>query len=139
MIRSSPEAILDSGELVPLVRIGRFCAFRFCFFLRRKVFGVGADRSLHLAAVGPGGHFVGRFCWRRPHKPGGRTPMWGTSDEIHRTVKDSGVGFDREKAKASLGIGLILMEERLKLVNGTLSVDSQPKRGTTIHACVPVG
>jgi len=64
--------------------------------------------------------------------------LWATSDEIHLTVKDSGVGFDRETAKTGLGIGLISMEERLKLVNGTLSVDSEPKRGTTIHARVPV-
>ena len=63
--------------------------------------------------------------------------LWGTSDEIHLTVKDSGAGFDREAAKESRGIGLISMEERLKLVNGTLSIDSQPKRGTTIHARVP--
>jgi signal transduction histidine kinase len=30
------------------------------------------------------------------------------------------------------------MEERLKLVKGTLSIESQLKRGTTIHARVPV-
>jgi signal transduction histidine kinase len=30
------------------------------------------------------------------------------------------------------------MEERLKLLNGTLSIDSQLKRGTTIHARVPL-
>jgi signal transduction histidine kinase len=63
--------------------------------------------------------------------------LWGTSDEIHLTVEDSGAGFDREAAKESRGLGLISMEERLKLVNGTLSIDSQPKRGTTIHARVP--
>ena len=63
--------------------------------------------------------------------------LWGTSDEIHLTVKDSGAGFDREAAKESRGLGLISMEERLKLLNGTLSIDSQPKRGTTIHARVP--
>jgi PAS domain S-box-containing protein len=63
--------------------------------------------------------------------------LWGTSDEIHLTVTDSGAGFDREAAKESRGLGLISMEERLKLVNGTLSIDSQPKRGTTINARVP--
>jgi PAS domain S-box-containing protein len=63
--------------------------------------------------------------------------LWGTSDEIHLTVKDSGAGFDREAAKESRGLGLISMEERLKLVNGTLSIDSQPQHGTTIHARVP--
>ncbi len=64
--------------------------------------------------------------------------LWGTSDEIHLTVRDSGVGFDREAAKKSRGLGLISMEERLKLVNGTFSIESQPKRGTTIHARVPL-
>jgi signal transduction histidine kinase len=64
--------------------------------------------------------------------------LWGSSDEIHLTVKDSGAGFDREAARESRGLGLISMEERLKLVNGTLSIDSQPKRGTTIHARVPL-
>jgi len=64
--------------------------------------------------------------------------LWGTADEIHLTVRDSGTGFDREAAKESRGLGLISMEERLKLVNGTLSIESKAKRGTTIHARVPV-
>jgi PAS domain S-box-containing protein len=63
--------------------------------------------------------------------------LWGTSGEIHLTVSDSGVGFDSEAAKASQGLGLISMEERLKLLNGIFSIKSQPQRGTTIHARVP--
>jgi PAS domain S-box-containing protein len=65
--------------------------------------------------------------------------LWGTSDEIHLTVRDSGAGFEREAAKESRGLGLISMEERLKLLKGTLSIESQPKHGTTIHASVPLG
>jgi len=64
--------------------------------------------------------------------------LWGASSEIHLTVSDSGAGFDSEVAKASRGLGLISMEERLKLLDGTLSIQSQPKCGTTIHAWVPV-
>jgi signal transduction histidine kinase len=64
--------------------------------------------------------------------------LWGTSDEIHLTVKDSGAGFDREAAKESRGVGLITMEERVKLLKGTLSINSQPKCGTTIHAHIPL-
>lgn len=64
--------------------------------------------------------------------------LWGATDEIHLTVRDSGAGFDLEIAKTSRGLGLISMEERLKLVNGTLSIDAQSNRGTTIHARVPV-
>ncbi len=64
--------------------------------------------------------------------------LWGMSDEILLMVRDSGAGFDIEAAKQSRGLGLISMEERLKLLNGTFSIESQPKRGTTIHARVPL-
>jgi len=64
--------------------------------------------------------------------------LWGTSDEIHLTVSDSGAGFDWEVAKQSRGLGLISMEERLKLLDGTFSIESQPERGTRINACVPL-
>ena len=64
--------------------------------------------------------------------------FWGSPDEIHLTVSDSGVGFDIEAAKESRGLGLISMKERLKLLKGTFSVESQPQRGTTIHASVPL-
>jgi signal transduction histidine kinase len=64
--------------------------------------------------------------------------LWGATDEIHLTVKDSGTGFDREATKENRGLGLISMEGRLKLVKGALSIDSQPKRGTTVHARVPI-
>ncbi len=64
--------------------------------------------------------------------------LWGASDEIHLTVSDSGAGFDREGARKGRGLGLNRMEERLKLVKGILSIESQPERGTTIHARVPL-
>ena len=64
--------------------------------------------------------------------------LWGTSDQIRLTVQDAGAGFDREAAKQSQGLGLVSMEERLKLVNGTLSIESQPEHGTTICARVPL-
>jgi PAS domain S-box-containing protein len=63
--------------------------------------------------------------------------LWGTQNEIHLMILDSGVGFDIEAAKASPGLGLISMQERLRLLNGTLSIESQLERGTTIHASVP--
>jgi signal transduction histidine kinase len=43
---------------------------------------------------------------------------------------DVSSGFDRKAAKENRGLGLISMEERLKLLNGTFSIESQPKRGT---------
>jgi PAS domain S-box-containing protein len=61
----------------------------------------------------------------------------GASDAIHLIVHDSGHGFDFEGAMQGRGLGLISMKERLKLVNGELTIDSQHKRGTTVHARVP--
>jgi PAS domain S-box-containing protein len=65
--------------------------------------------------------------------------LWGASDEIHLTVRDSGAGFDTEAVKQGRGLGLISMEERVKVLNGIFSIESQPQRGTTIHARVPLG
>ena len=64
-----------------------------------------------------------------------RVQLW-SDDEIHLTVSDSGAGFDLEAARRGRGLGL--MEQRLRLVNGTFSVDSQPEKGTTVHASVPL-
>jgi signal transduction histidine kinase len=63
--------------------------------------------------------------------------LWGTPDEIHLTIADLGVGFDVAASRTSRGLGLISMQERLKLLNGTLAIDSQLQRGTTLHASVP--
>jgi PAS domain S-box-containing protein len=64
--------------------------------------------------------------------------LWGTSGEIHLTITDPGVGFDIEATKANRGLGLISMQERLKLLHGILAIESQLGRGTTIHASVPL-
>jgi signal transduction histidine kinase len=64
--------------------------------------------------------------------------LWGMTDEIHLTVSDSGAGFDAQAAKQGRGLGLASMEERLRLINGELSIESQPRRGTTLHARVPL-
>jgi PAS domain S-box-containing protein len=59
-------------------------------------------------------------------------------NEIRLTVRDSGAGFDPKGAMKAQGIGLVSMKERLKLVGGTLSIDSQLHSGTTVQARVPV-
>ncbi len=64
--------------------------------------------------------------------------LWGAQDWIHLVVSDHGAGFDVEAAKRGPGLGLVSMEERIKLVDGELSIESQPKDGTTIHARVPL-
>ena len=64
--------------------------------------------------------------------------FWATPNEVYLTVSDSGEGFDLKAAREGLGLGLISMEERLKVVGGDLLIESQPKHGTTIQARVPL-
>ena len=61
----------------------------------------------------------------------------GGSGEIRLTVCDLGVGFDQQQAARSKGLGLVSMRERMRLVNGEFSVQSEPGRGTTIAVRVP--
>ena len=62
--------------------------------------------------------------------------MSGTNDGISLTVSDSGIGFDWQDATNRRGLGLISMRERLRLVNGELSIQSELARGTTVRAQV---
>jgi len=57
--------------------------------------------------------------------------------EIHLIVSDSGSGFDVGAALQGRGLGLTSMQERVRLVNGTISIESKPMGGTTIHVRVP--
>ncbi len=62
----------------------------------------------------------------------------GTPDGLSLTVRDAGRGFDAESASHDRGLGLTSMRERLKLVAGELSIESQLGKGTTIVARVPL-
>jgi signal transduction histidine kinase len=58
--------------------------------------------------------------------------------QIHLMITDRGRGFDPQTAVSRGGLGLISMRERVRIVNGTFTVDSKPMSGTTIHVCIPV-
>ncbi len=61
----------------------------------------------------------------------------GQDDRIELCISDSGVGFSPESAKRTPGLGLISMQERLRLVGGQLSVQSETSRGTRIRVRIP--
>jgi PAS domain S-box-containing protein len=57
---------------------------------------------------------------------------------LRLTVRDRGVGIDHASLKASPGLGLVSMQERSRLVNGRVTVDSRPGEGATIRLEVPL-
>jgi signal transduction histidine kinase len=66
-----------------------------------------------------------------------RVELTKTADFIHLSVTDSGAGFDPDSADGA-GLGLISMRERLRLVDGEISIVSKPGEGTRVEARVPV-
>lgn len=60
------------------------------------------------------------------------------SNKLHVTIKDDGDGFDfnQIKKKKEKGLGLINFQNRTKLINGTLNIDSKPNKGTVITVII---
>ena len=61
-----------------------------------------------------------------------------TSAGLELQVTDSGKGFDVETFRHGGGLGLISVEERLRLLQGSCEIRSAPERGTTLDARVPL-
>jgi len=60
-----------------------------------------------------------------------------TADGLELVVADEGRGFDVAAAMKASGLGLLSMQERLKLVNGEVAIESRPGLGTRVRATVP--
>jgi PAS domain S-box-containing protein len=58
-------------------------------------------------------------------------------DDIALRVRDNGNGFGPGKP-AKKGLGLVSMEERVRLVNGTFRIESLVDRGTEVEVHVPL-
>jgi signal transduction histidine kinase len=67
-----------------------------------------------------------------------RVTLKGSTDTLNLEVTDDGRGFDVEARHREHGLGLISMEERLNLVNGTLVIASKAGAGTTVRGSVPI-
>ena len=54
------------------------------------------------------------------------------------TVEDGGRGFDPDAPATLSGLGLTSLRERVRLLQGRLTIRSHPGRGTTISAWAPI-
>lgn len=64
------------------------------------------------------------------------------ADDVVLTIQDDGKGFDLQAVKASYdqrgSFGLLSLEERARLVNGSAELLSAPGAGTTVRVIVPL-
>jgi PAS domain S-box-containing protein len=67
-----------------------------------------------------------------------RVDLSANDREIGLVIEDSGHGFDLQDGRGKGGLGLVSMEERIRLVNGTLSIRSQPGKGTRLEIRAPL-
>jgi signal transduction histidine kinase len=58
--------------------------------------------------------------------------------DIVLTIGDDGRGFDLAEGRRRGGLGLISLDERVRLARGRLTIDSQLQRGTEIQVVVPL-
>src|SRR5690606_39256093 len=62
-----------------------------------------------------------------------------TRDGAELTITDDGKGFDTAESKLRRGgLGLISINERVRLAGGTVDIVSSPKRGTSVQVSIPM-
>jgi PAS domain S-box-containing protein len=62
----------------------------------------------------------------------------GIDHEVLLSVQDDGLGFDSAEARGNPGLGLSSIRERVRLIQGKLTIESQPGKGTRITVRVPL-
>jgi signal transduction histidine kinase len=79
-----------------------------------------------------------RNAARHARTPRVNVTLTGASQVFHLSIRDYGIGFDPESARVKCGLGLIGMEERVRLLNGVMSITSAPGAGVRLDFRVPV-
>ena len=67
-----------------------------------------------------------------------RLTLTGAEQTLELYIADTGSGFDRAQLRDRVGLGLVSMEERVRLLGGNFRITSQPGLGTRIAAQVPL-
>jgi two-component system CheB/CheR fusion protein len=62
----------------------------------------------------------------------------GGQGRLSLTIRDNGAGFDERSIRGNGGLGLISMQERVRLVNGEFSLKTRPGQGVFITIRVPL-
>src|SRR5262245_20813713 len=74
---------------------------------------------------------------RHSHARAANVDVRGVPEGIHLTIRDDGKGFDMTQLQSRAGLGFVSMQERLRVLRGTVRIDSAPSRGTTVNVWVP--
>jgi two-component system sensor histidine kinase UhpB len=67
-----------------------------------------------------------------------RVTLGRDGNDVVLSIADDGRGFDLGEARRRHGLGLISLDERVRLVGGRLTIDSRSQRGTELRIVVPL-
>jgi signal transduction histidine kinase len=67
-----------------------------------------------------------------------RLRVSGSAESVRLCIQDDGIGFDSERGSSRQGLGIISMKERVRLVQGEFSIQSQTGKGTTVRVSIPL-
>jgi signal transduction histidine kinase len=56
---------------------------------------------------------------------------------LELTIADDGMGFDPSTLRTGGGLGLISLEERVRILNGTLTIEAGINKGTRVRVRIP--
>ena len=76
--------------------------------------------------------------WRHAESNRVVVTLRATKGEIELIVEDFGKGFDLESTKGKGGLGLISMQERVRLAGGSLAITTKAGDGTRVHIRIPL-
>jgi len=76
---------------------------------------------------------------RHSHARHARLSLVRKQGRLALAITDDGRGFEWGRAGARRGIGLISLDERVRMLGGRFAVESAPGCGTTISVTVPTG
>jgi signal transduction histidine kinase len=75
---------------------------------------------------------------RHARATGVHVTLFKKNDILHLLIKDDGIGFDPASDGVNAGLGIASMTERARLLQGSLSIESRPGKGTAIKLAVPL-
>ena len=67
-----------------------------------------------------------------------RVALTPADKSLELSILDDGQGFDLAEARRRGGVGLVSLDERVRLVGGSLRIETQPQRGTEVLVSVPL-
>jgi signal transduction histidine kinase len=62
-----------------------------------------------------------------------------TEESLELVIADDGQGFNLTEARGVGGLGLISIDERVRLIGGSLTINTELQRGTQMRVQVPLG